>query len=107
MKVTLTLKRAPSADDIAFLYDSLRAIHPDVKETSREGLSICFAAPTTDVEEFVDLFLSWLYSPDSIMEGYALFDAFPAVLEVAQALTIAVLLFPYQPLFQTLQDVIP
>ncbi|OJJ75838.1 hypothetical protein ASPBRDRAFT_38148 [Aspergillus brasiliensis CBS 101740] len=72
MKVNLTLKRAPSADDIAFLYESLKAIHPDVKETFREGLSISFAAPTTDVQEFGDLFRSWLDSPDSIMEGYAM-----------------------------------
>ncbi|PYI07459.1 hypothetical protein BO78DRAFT_396328 [Aspergillus sclerotiicarbonarius CBS 121057] len=72
MKVTLTLKRTPSADDITYLHESLQAIHPDVIETSREGLSISFAAPTDDVEEFGTLFYSWLHSPDSIMEGYAM-----------------------------------
>ncbi|GAT23745.1 hypothetical protein RIB2604_01708840 [Aspergillus luchuensis] len=71
MKVTLTLKRPRSAEDIAYLHESLKAIHPEVTETSREGLKICFAAPTMDTEAFVDLFLSWLHSssPDVIMEG--------------------------------------
>ncbi|PWY66650.1 hypothetical protein BO83DRAFT_297117, partial [Aspergillus eucalypticola CBS 122712] len=58
-------------EDIAYLHQSLKAIHPEVTETSREGLKIYFAAPTMDIDAFVDLFLSWLHSsfPDVIMEG--------------------------------------
>jgi len=70
MKVTLTLKRAPSPEDIAFIESSLREIHPDITETSRESLCISFTAPTTDVVPFGHLFKSWLRSPESIMEGY-------------------------------------
>ena len=72
MKVTLTLKRVPSIDEISSLHAVLKAIHPDVIETSREDLRISFAAPTKDVQAFGALFFSWLHSPDSIMEGYAM-----------------------------------
>ncbi|PWY87874.1 hypothetical protein BO94DRAFT_534871 [Aspergillus sclerotioniger CBS 115572] len=57
MKVTLTLK------------------HPQTTETSRSENPpprISFAAPTLDVQGFGELFSSWLDSPDSIMEGYAM-----------------------------------
>ena len=58
MKVTLTLKRAPSPEDIAFIESSLREIHPDITETSRESLCISFTAPTTDVVPFVQILAS-------------------------------------------------
>jgi hypothetical protein len=70
MKVTLTLKRIPSLEDVSFIESSLREIHRDIAETSRDGLSISFAAPTTDLDPFGDLFQSWLSSPESIMEGF-------------------------------------
>lgn len=72
MKVTLTLKRVPSTDDISYIETSLREIHPDITQTSREILSVSFAAPTTNVDVFGDLFKSWLASPESIMDGYSM-----------------------------------
>lgn len=74
MKVTLTLKRVPSPEDIYYIESSLREIHPDVTETSRDSLSISYTAPTTDIEAFGDLFKSWLRSPESIMEGYSMVE---------------------------------
>ncbi|KAJ5910122.1 hypothetical protein N7504_004765 [Penicillium tannophilum] len=74
MKVTLTLKRVPSPEDIYYIESSLREIHPDITETSRESLSISYTAPTTDIDAFGDLFRSWLGSPESIMEGYYMME---------------------------------
>ncbi|KAJ5667361.1 hypothetical protein N7507_003225 [Penicillium longicatenatum] len=74
MKVTLTLKRVPSPEDNYYIESSLREIHPDITETSRDSLSISYTAPTTDIEAFGNLFESWLGSPESIMEGYSMVE---------------------------------
>ncbi|KAJ5425083.1 hypothetical protein N7465_000153 [Penicillium sp. CMV-2018d] len=63
MKVTLTLKRVPSTDDISYIETSLREIHPDITQTSRENLTVSFAAPTTEVDAFELILLIASYLP--------------------------------------------
>jgi hypothetical protein len=64
------VKTPTPEEDFEYVTERLHQINPGLRETERTENTITFSSPDHDCSIYGDLFHSWLYPPNPIIDTY-------------------------------------